>query len=57
MYKFGILAFERLRVADKLSELEKLSADSLTHFGGIFQNYKILKLHFIMILQANELKS
>lgn len=36
VYKFGILAFERLRVADKLSELEKLSADSLTHFGGIF---------------------
>lgn len=36
IYKFGILAFERLRVADKLSELEKLSADSLTHFGGIF---------------------
>ncbi len=36
VYKFGILAFERLRVADKLSELEKLSADSITHFGGIF---------------------
>lgn len=36
VYKFGILAFERLRVADKLSELENLSADSITHFGGIF---------------------
>jgi hypothetical protein len=36
VYKFGILAFERLRVADKLSELEELSADSLAHFGRIF---------------------
>ena len=25
-----------MRIADKLSELENLSADSLTHFGGIF---------------------
>jgi hypothetical protein len=36
IYKFGVLAFERLRIADKLSELENLSADSLTHFGEIF---------------------
>lgn len=36
IYKFGILAFERLRVADKLSELERLSGDSLADFGHIF---------------------
>lgn len=36
VYKFGILAFERLKVVDKLSELKNLSGDNLLHFGKIF---------------------
>lgn len=38
IYKFGILAFERLRVADKLSELDFLPDYSLEHFGRIFSD-------------------
>lgn len=36
VYKFGILAFERLRVVDKLSELERLTGDNIQIFGNIF---------------------
>jgi len=36
IYKFGILAFERLRVSDKLSEMENLTSDNLIKFGSIF---------------------
>lgn len=36
LYKFGILAFERLRVSDKLSKLEELTGESLYKFGNIF---------------------
>lgn len=36
IYKFGILAFERLRVSEKLSEIENLSGDNLQLFGSIF---------------------
>lgn len=36
IYRYGVLAFERLRIADKLSELENVSADNLIHFGSIF---------------------
>ena len=36
VYKFGILAFERLRVAEKLSEIDNLTGDNLQLFGSIF---------------------
>lgn len=36
VYKFGILAFERLRIAEKLSEIDNLSGDNLQLFGTIF---------------------
>jgi hypothetical protein len=36
VYKFGILAFERLRVAEKLSEIENLDGNNLNLFGSIF---------------------
>lgn len=36
LYKFGVLAFERLKVSDKLSELERLPGDNLIQFGKIF---------------------
>lgn len=36
IYKFGILAFERLRVSDKLSQLEELTGESIYKFGNIF---------------------
>ncbi|NGY38992.1 hypothetical protein FQU23_015965 [Flavobacterium sp. XN-5] len=36
VYKFGILAFERLRVAEKLSEIKNLNGDNLHLFGSIF---------------------
>ena len=37
LYGYGILAFERLRIADNLSALEKLdSTDMLEQFGSVF---------------------
>ncbi len=36
VYKFGILAFERLRIAEKLSEIENITGDNLQLFGSIF---------------------
>ncbi len=36
LYKYGILAFERLRISDNLSQLNEIPADNLIRFGEIF---------------------
>lgn len=36
LYKYGILAFERMRISDNLSLLNEIPADNLVRFGEIF---------------------